>query len=396
MKRKTFLTHKKRLTTSLLLSMLVLIIPNQVYASEDINKQMAQEIENNKTTHKSTKKLHTSYKHPYTYTYDTEGRLLSVYMHYGSFSTLNYYTYNPNGTYHYSGAGLIYHKDHYSNCVYVYDENQKLHYILSEKQITFYNTNGLLTDIVTLDTNGNETSRVTYIYNAYGDLLKCIRIGTEIFLEKDNHYTYDQYGNMLSSKEILFEDNSTKKCTITHYDLNGNILSEQHFQDDIETSRILYTYNSSGYLTEKTEMANLDSPTMSTIEYTAFTYDSKNHLLSEVYINHAKDVDTKIYTFDDFENELSYSHYTNGILDKYHVSTYDNNNNILSSKSYEKTYNNDILYGYSTYYYNNNDLLLKEITTYSSGYEYIIEYKYDIDNDLLARSPSETYTYYME
>lgn len=319
---------KKLLQFSLLLVTLILIIPAHVYASEDINKQLEQQLKSRKCNNNSAKKLYKKICHEMSvnglYTiYDKEGREIFLFSDPANYHHEWHTTYNFYGNIQCCSRGFA---GTHENTVYFYDNDQKIIYTITASEspytapvIRFYNTDGLIINEISLDTNGAETSRLTYTYNSHNDLLQCIDISSSTLLKTDNHYIYDDHNRIVTLQ------NSTS-CTVYSYDERGNLVAETK------------KYPSSA------------------LEYKAYTYDSENRLLTDVYIDiHGKSY-IKIYTYDIVGNLHSSQYYTNNNLEESYNWFYDTNGNLLSYVHYK----DNILINHDEY-----------------------EYEYDSDGDLI-------------
>lgn len=357
------------LTVPFLISILALATPLSVYASEDINEQLAKE---NTYDIDSKKDLHMMLLHPFIergyYIYDENGNELVC----NKLTTNEYYLTSQKN---YNSYGNIEVKSEYSSWIgymysytlttYKYDDNQRLDYKAQSyiswtaytsdgislgtqySTISFYNDMGLLTATINFDADNTETRRTVYTYDENGNLL------TEQKYDNGKEtsrtiYTYDENGNLLTEQD--FNKDKEVNRTVYTYDGNGNPLTKQAFRNDKETSRTVYTYDALNHLVQK---ANVSDKTI----LSEYTYNDSGELIQEIDYN---------VTSNDYSTH-NYKYSQNGDLMHKSVSfSYDNS---FYTEDYE--YSCDEA----------GKLLQKTCYNFSNQGSYIDDYKYEYDQD---------------
>jgi len=200
----------------------------------------------------------------YTYTYDTNGNVLTEEVDYdadGTVDKLNSWTY----TYDSDGNMLSEERDYGADGTG------------AERHTYTYDANGnILIEEVSGGGLGNQ--RYTYTYDSDGNML------TEELEDEGNDwrytYTYDTNGNMLSEERDYGADGTVDERYTYTYDANGNMLSEEVYgADGTVNERYTYTYDANGNMLSEEVDHDADG-TVDKLKSWTYTYDSDGNMLS--------------------------------------------------------------------------------------------------------------------
>lgn len=362
-----------------------------------------------------------------TYTYDVKGNVISYVT--GDTESNTYYTYDSNKrvireqigneytyyTYDSNGNNLIYAtlKEDYTDEVpalydsaltcfdtttYTYDSNGK---VTSEVYSTGgsvsyeYDNRGNVTKETTVTVeNGEYTTKVvSYIYDAFGNLL------TSSTGNDTSSYIYDAAGRTLLANE-------SGECTRTIYDDLGRTIQEiapEDYDSDKDGLPTENTYSDANaghrYVYNETT-GNLDSETNRLGVKTTYTYYSTGEKKTEIFDIYKYEynikgnltkvfvggVNTLSYNYDE-DNNLISEVYANGQSIRYE---YDDNGNCINQ------YHNDDTSAYVIYSYNTDNELTQKInsdtglkTVYGENDSVSV---YKISDNTLVQSYTESVT----
>ena len=249
------------------------------------------------------------------------------------------------------------------------------------------------------DANRKQESRVTYEYNAAGDISKetCYNANNEV--EYYEVYEYNESGQITKTTEYD-ASGIMNWCEGYEYNENGKLAKQISYDANGEVEDyIVYTYNEAGKTASKMYY-DADGDLMRGYEY---TYHANGRVASEAYINSNGNV-TRVYYYNEIgrtigEKEYSYK-WVDGdyVLSGYSVIKKDDNGRELSETTYDAEGNvtGSGAYAYDQngrqieYVYTNSENVITEriVTKYhangeKAAKEYYIEYGLDY-----------SYTYY--
>ena len=359
-----------------------------------------------------------------TYTYDSKGNIISYTTN--DMENNIYCTYNSN-----KKIIRIKKDDNYTYYTYDNHGNNLIYATLKEDYTGTApaqydaNLNCFDTTTYTYDSNGRVTSEVysnggsvAYVYDNKGNVIKETTITVENgeSIKKVVNYTYDSFGNLLTSSTgndtslYTYDDagrtlliNENGECTRMLYDELGRVIQEIGPEDyDSTKDGLPYanTYSDSdvGHRYVYNEVTgNLDSETNRLNITTTYTYYSTGERKTEAFDIYKYDYNIKgnlIKVYIDGVNILSYNYnenyklvsevYANGQSIRYE---YNDKGNLI-----RQFHNTDTL-PYVTYSYNTNNELIQKINTDTE-----LRYEYDGDdvdiyktsNNALVQSYTET------
>ncbi len=261
---------------------------------------------------------------------------------------------------------------------YTYNSNNRLNTITTESTTYYFNYDafGNATDI-----SAGDRELASYTYNPNNGKLATMTYGNGTTVR----YVYDELDNI---KELWYNVGGTEtKAYEYSYTWLGQIA---RFDDLINGTSVIYTYDGSGRLTNVTEYDTADMKN----NFGAYTFYNEKSQVSSVFYSsdyiYPAGVESTSWWY-------SYSYMPDGSLDYVSVNsditmgeidyTYDTFNRITSKKysytyDYETDYVNNVTYSYAPGVYDNTTALVSGYTSTVNGTSTNYSYIYDSNGNI--------------
>lgn len=212
------------------------------------------------------------------------------------------------------------------SCVYEYGYEYDGDVLLMESK-TNYDENGQIT-----------WEQVTkYEYNNQGDLIWEIRAtddGEEMY-SQITEYVYDEFQNLLSVTGYNESGNISGMSQEYEYNTNGELIKEISYYNDRNICSVTtYEYYETGELFKEIYY-DYDHDSQEIHYVIEDEYDLSTNLTRNVYYDSDGYIETNMYEYDSFGNEIKSTNYIGESVEEILVSEYDANGNLLRAIFYD-------------------------------------------------------------